>query len=171
MGQEELNKFDFAPRETEDDKSNNIRSLNRKLSDTLMFLCDHKIGKENVLLLPQGEIFKLIIILDFIKLFYSDKWIQGETLRQTAERIVQQKCGDELKVHFYGNAPVGFHKYKYPASERNDAVGAKIFFFRAIYKGGDVKAPNQDFMWINTIEIDEKLKGNYLKSVKSFMCA
>lgn len=152
MAQDELQKFTAAPRETEDDKKNNVKSLNRKLEDTLVFLCDHKLGKENVTLLPQG------------------KWNQGETLRQTAERIVAERCGSDLKVHFYGNAPVGFYRYKYPASDRKETVGAKVFFFRAIYKGGNVADQKQNFMWINENEMKGKIKENYLDTIKTFMC-
>lgn len=152
-GHDELAKFECAPRETEDDKKNNTKSLNRKLDDTLMFVCNHQLGKENVTLLPQ------------------DKWIEGETLRQTAERIVREKCGTDLKVHFYGNAPIGFYKYKYPASERKESVGAKVFFFRAIYNSGDVADSKLKYEWINDDELKSKIKSNsYYESVKSFCC-
>lgn len=152
MAQEELSKFTFSSRETEDDKKNNVKSLNRKLEDTLVFVCDHKFGKESVMLLPQG------------------KWNEGETLRQTAERIVADRCGSDFKVHFYGNAPVGFYRYKYPASDRKEKVGAKVFFFRAIYKGGDVADQKQNFMWVNENEMKGKVKENYLDTIKTFMC-
>lgn len=152
-GHDELAKFEGAARETEDDKKNNTKSLNRKLDDTLMFVCNHQLGKENLLLLPQG------------------KWNEGETLRQTAERIVKEKCGSDLKVHFYGNAPVGFYKYKYPASERKEAVGAKVFFFRAIYNSGEISDKKLTYEWINDDELKKKLKSNtYYESVKSFCC-
>lgn len=153
MGQEELSKFKFAPRVTEDDKNNNIKSLNRKLDDTLFLVCDHKLGNDNVMLLPQG------------------KWIEGESLRQTAERIVKEKFGSDVIVHFYGNAPIGFYRYKYPQAERKETVGAKIFFFRAIYKSGNVvdkKSPN--YMWINEDELKTKVKDTYFNAVKSFLC-
>lgn len=152
MAQDELSKFVPAPRETEDDKKNNIKSLNRKLDETLVFVCDHNLGKENVMLLPQG------------------KWNQGETLRQTAERIVSEKCGSDIKVHFYGNAPIGFYRYKYPLSERKETVGAKVFFFRAIYKDGNVSDSKQNFMWINEDEMRGKVKNVYYEAVKQFMC-
>ncbi|XP_070501981.1 large ribosomal subunit protein mL46 [Chironomus tepperi] len=152
-GHDELAKFECAPRETEDDKKNNTKSLNRKLDDTLMFVCNHQLGKENVTLLPQ------------------DKWIEGETLRQTAERIVREKCGTDLKVHFYGNAPIGFYKYKYPASERKESVGAKVFFFRAIYNSGDVTDQKLKYEWVNDDELKTKIKSDsYYESLKSFCC-
>lgn len=152
-GHDELAKFESAPRVTEDDKNNNTKSLNRKLDETLMLVCNHQLGKENVTLLPQ------------------DKWKEGETLRQTAERIVREKCGTDLKVHFYGNAPIGFYKYKYPACERKDAVGAKVFFFRAIYNSGDVADKKLKYEWLNDNELKIKITSNsYYESVKSFCC-
>lgn len=152
MAQDEFSKFVFAPIQTEADKKNDIKSVERKLDDTLVFLCDHKLGKDNLMLLPQG------------------KWNEGETLRQTAERIVSEKCGSDIKVHFYGNAPIGFYRYKYPMPDRKDTVGAKVFFFRAVYKGGNVADPKQKFMWINDEEMQGKVKDSYYEAVKSFMC-
>lgn len=152
MAHDEFSKFVPAPRETEDDKMNNIKSINRKLDDTLIFLCDHKLGKENILLLPQA------------------KWIEGETLRQTAERIVSEKFRSDLKVHFYGNAPIGFYKYKYPISERKESIGAKVFFFRAVYIDGNVNNQKENFMWINEEEMREKVKEIYYDTVKQFLC-
>lgn len=152
LNQEEISKFTFASRITDDDKKNNLKSLDRKLDDTLFFLCEHTLGKDNIFLLPQG------------------KWQVGETLRQTAERIAKEKCGPEIKLHFYGNAPVGFYKYKYPQSERNEVVGAKVFFFRAIYKSGNISNKTLKYEWINDNEMKGKLKDAYYESVKSFCC-
>lgn len=149
MSQDELSKFSFV---TQEDNNNNKQSLARKLDDTLMFLCEHKLGNENAILLPQG------------------KWIEGETLRQTAERIVKEKCGTNMKVHFYGNAPIGFYKYKYPVNERKNAVGAKVFFFRAIHKNGDVTDLKDTSIWINDSELLAVVKNNYYLAVKSFLC-
>lgn len=152
MAQDELSKFEAAPRETEDDKKNNVKSLNRKLDDTLVFLSEQKLGKDSIMLLPQG------------------KWNEGESLRQTAERIVSEKCGSDLKVHFYGNAPIGFYRYKYPSTERKETVGAKVFFFRAVYKGGNVIDPKQNYMWINEEEMKGKVKDIYYDAVRQFLC-
>lgn len=146
---DELAKFKMMPRETEDDNKNNLKSLNRKLGDTLMLVCSHEVNKNEVLLLPQA------------------KWNEGETLRQTAERIVQDKFGSDLLVHFYGNAPCGFYKYKYKPSDKKDSIGLKTFFYRAAYKSGEVK--NTKFEWLNEEELKGKVRGSYYKSVSHFM--
>ncbi|KAG5673125.1 hypothetical protein PVAND_003199 [Polypedilum vanderplanki] len=146
---EELAKFLTAPRITEDDKKNNLKSLNRKLDDALMLLVDEKIGNDSRLLLPQG------------------KWLEGETLRQTAERIVREKFGTDLKVQFYGSAPVGFYKFKYTSSQ-NESVGGKVFFFRAIYKSGNIPDSKLKYEWLSGEELKGKVRDSYYKSVESF---
>lgn len=151
LNQDELSKFKFAPRETEDDKTNNVKSNNRMLDDTLMLVYGEKIGSNEVFTLPQA------------------KWAQGETLRQTAERIVNEKLGADMKVQFYGHAPCGFYKYKYKTSERKDTVGSKIFFYRAAYKSGDVKDKNAKIEWVNEEGLKGKVRESYFKSVSSFL--
>lgn len=46
---------------------------------------------------------------------------------QTAQRILKNTC-PEVKAQFYGYAPAGFYKYKYPKNvqEKNGSVGAKV---------------------------------------------
>lgn len=151
LNQEELAKFKFAPRETEDDKAKNLKSLNRKLDDTLMLVCTQKFGKDEVFLLPQAQ------------------WSEGETLKQTAERIVQEKLGSDLKVLFYGQAPCGFYKYKYSPAEKKESVGAKIFFYRAAYKSGEIADKNVKFEWINEEEMKGKVRASYYQSVSQFL--
>jgi len=151
LNQEELAKFKFAPRETEADKINDLKSLDRKLDDTLMLVCAENIGNKDAFLLPQAL------------------RIDGESLRQTAERIVKEKFGTELKVHFYGNAPCGFYKYKYKPSEKQDAVGVKTFFYRAAYKSGEVKDKTVKFEWVNEAELRGKVRESYYQSVSQFL--
>lgn len=149
--QEELSKFRFASRETEDDKSNNLQSVNRKLEDTLMLICGEKVGSNESFLFPQG------------------KWVEGESLRQSAERIVQERFGQELKVQFYGHAPCGFYKYKYKPTEKFEAVGVKTFFYRAAYKGGEVKDKKLKFEWVNEEDLKKKVRTSYYNSVSQFL--
>lgn len=151
LNQEELAKFQFASRETEADKKNDVQSVERKLDDTLMLVCAQNIGNANVFLLPQAQ------------------RNEGESLRQTAERIVKEKFGSELKVLFYGHAPCGFYKYKYKSSEKKDAVGVKTFFYRATYSSGEVKDKNVKFEWLNEEELKKKVRESYYHSVSQFL--
>lgn len=57
------------------DESNSRTSLNRKLDRNLMLLVKHKIGNQELWLLPQVE------------------WQPGETLRSTAERAMATFLG------------------------------------------------------------------------------
>lgn len=152
INQDELSKFKFGPRQTEDDKKNNLKSLNRKLDDTLMLICEQNVDKNAVTMLPQAQ------------------WNEGETLRQTAERIVQEKFGTELKVHFYGNSPCGFYKYKYKHADKKDSVGAKVFFYRGAYKSGDIPDNKKlKFEWVNEEELKGKVRASYYQSVSQFL--
>lgn len=151
LNQDELSKFKFALRATDDDKANNLKSLNRKLDDTLMLVLAHDVNKSELFLLPQ------------------DQWQEGESLRQTAERIVKDKIGTDLKVQFYGHAPCGFYKYKYKPAEKKAAVGSKTFFYRAAYKSGEVNNSKAKFEWINEEELKGKVRESYFKSVSQFL--
>ncbi|XP_061388338.1 large ribosomal subunit protein mL46-like [Musca vetustissima] len=150
---EELNKFEKASRTTADDKANNILSTNRCLDDTLYLLVEQTVGSKKHFLLPQGP------------------RLDGETMRQAAERIVREKCGDQLDLLFYGNAPCGFYKYKYPASVRDQSVGAKVFFFRASLKNGNVdKNISKNFAWMQKDALSTKLNNErYVESVQKFL--
>ncbi|XP_055911508.1 39S ribosomal protein L46, mitochondrial [Eupeodes corollae] len=137
---EEAKKFQLASRETPDDKTNNLKSVKRRLEDTLYLLVEQKVGKNTMLLLPQG-------IRE-----------EGETMRQTAERVLLEQCGDQLQVVFYGNAPCGFYKYKYPSAIRGDSVGAKVFFYRTTLKSGNVsEASKKKFEWLDQLALGKKL--------------
>lgn len=149
LNQEELAKFTFAPTITENEK--NLKSLNRKLDDTLMLLCSQNIDKKEVVALPQA------------------KWKEGESLRETAERIVKENLGADFQVRFYGNAPCGFYKYKYKPSDKADAVGVKTFFYRASYKAGQVSEKSAKFEWVNEEELKGKVRSSYYDSVSQFL--
>jgi len=148
---DELNKFQFEPRISEADKTNDIKSLNRKLEDILVLLVEQKLGDKKYLLLPQG------------------KREDGETMRQTAERVLKATCGENMNVLFYGNAPCGFYKYKYPANKRTDAVGAKVFFYRSVHNSGQVDAKSSEYEWLNKAELKQKLQDPYYQSVSQFL--
>ncbi|KAL0831399.1 hypothetical protein ABMA28_002216 [Loxostege sticticalis] len=146
---EELAQFKFADIVTEADKKGDKSSLERCLQRHLVLVTELQLGKDKKPLLPQG------------------KWVEGETLRQTAERIVSENCGPELKVQFVSNAPCGFYKYKYP-SEIDGKVGAKVFFYYANYKSG--KLTNKvKANWLTRTELMDTLPDRYKKSVHEFL--
>lgn len=145
---EELAHFQLNDRQTDADRRADTTSLSRRLEDTLVLLVEHKLGTDSHMLLPQG------------------KRVGGETMRQTAERVLHEHVGpQQMQVTFYGNAPCGFYKYKYPKSERSDAVGAKVFFYRAALKAGNVEAKKSTFEWLAKNELVAKLKPAYAATV------
>ncbi|KAH8395344.1 hypothetical protein KR222_010169 [Zaprionus bogoriensis] len=152
---EELKKFELAARTTPDDAANKTTSTDRCLEDTLFLVVQQKLGQQQHLLLPQG------------------KREEGETMRQTAERVLREQCGNELQVLFYGNAPVGFHKYKYPSGQRAESVGAKIFFYRASLRAGNVstkEASAPQYEWLPKQALSQKLKNTaYVESISKFL--
>ncbi|XP_053673102.1 39S ribosomal protein L46, mitochondrial [Anopheles nili] len=149
---EEFGRFNPASRVTEADTKNDVQSLDRKLEQTLILLVEQKLGMKSHYLLPQG-LHKT-----------------GESLRQTAERILKEHCGDSLEVLFYGNTPVGFYKYKYPSNERSDTVGAKVFFFRSVVKKtSNLKNTKMKFKWLCQEELHNQLQPSYYQSVSQIL--
>lgn len=157
---EELAQFQPASRETEADRTGDRRSLQRKLEETLVLVVKQQIGAESHLLLPQGQ------------------RRDGETMRQTAERVLRERCGSDIDVVVYGNAPCGFYKYKYPVAERRETVGAKVFFYRAGYRSGRVAETTSDdakkstpveYEWLDRTELLAKVPGAYSASLAQFV--
>lgn len=150
----ELDSFTFGKRRNEESIEKNVKSLDRALDRHLLLLVNEQIGQTVKWLLPQGT------------------HQSGETLRQTAERVLKEKCGTNLHVRFLGNAPVGFYKYRYPKAVRSgESVGAKIFFFKAELLNGQVQISGKDhsdFMWATRTEL-QIVPYDYLKSVKMFL--
>lgn len=142
----------MGSRTTAADQINDVKSTDRKLENTLVLLTEQQIGTKQHFILPQG------------------KRNEGETLRQTAERVLKTSCGNSLNVHFWGNAPIAFYKYNYP-TEQNESIGAKIFFFRAIYNSGNVDQKLCKFEWLDKDEALDKLKNyrKYIRSVKPLL--
>nr|CAD7401280.1 unnamed protein product [Timema cristinae] len=79
--QDELNKFTFSPRVYDTDKDHDHHSILRKLDANLVLLVHQKLGKDFVWVLPQGL------------------RSEGETLHQTAERVLKEHCGDQLNFY------------------------------------------------------------------------
>ncbi|XP_073948895.1 mitochondrial ribosomal protein L46 isoform X2 [Choristoneura fumiferana] len=146
---EEYANFKFADIVTEADKTGDKSTLDRCLQRHLVLVTHHKLGSDEKHIMPQGL------------------WKEGETLRQTAERVVSEHCGPDMKVQFLSNAPCGFYKYKYP-SEINGKVGAKVFFYYANYKSGSAAAAAKA-NWLTRTELKASLPARYNQSVQEFL--
>ncbi|KAG8440672.1 hypothetical protein GDO86_006426 [Hymenochirus boettgeri] len=154
MWEQKSRQFKLAPRITEADKKNDRSSINRKLENNLVLLVKEKIGNEEIWMLPQME------------------WQIGESMRKTAERALSTLSDNPIQAHFLGNAPCGFYKYKFPKLlRREDMVGAKVFFFKALLKSGDVSFNKKkgEYVWVSKEELKDYLKPAYLSEVNRFV--
>ncbi|XP_012287407.1 39S ribosomal protein L46, mitochondrial isoform X2 [Orussus abietinus] len=148
--EKEFLQFQFAPRITADQK-NITDSLQRKLDRNLLLLTEQKLGDNKYWLPPQG-LRK-----------------EGETMRQAAERVLADACGTQLNVRFYGNAPFGVYKYRYPNSIREQgSYGAKIFYFLAKYLGGSIEK-NTKYQWLDRNELEAIVPAKVHKRLSQFL--
>ncbi|XP_054716602.1 LOW QUALITY PROTEIN: 39S ribosomal protein L46, mitochondrial-like [Uloborus diversus] len=155
---EEFNKYKPASRTTEADVKNDRRSIQRKLDQSLLLVIKEKLGNDFKWILPQAV------------------HQNGETLRQTAERALNEVCLNEGNVKFIGNAPVGHYKYKYPKAARGNGVcGAKVFFFKAQLLNAKQEVQMKqteiisDHLWLTHSELGDVLQSMYCKAVQSFL--
>ncbi|KAJ9573816.1 hypothetical protein L9F63_008798 [Diploptera punctata] len=155
---DEYNKFTFMPRVTEADKIKNFNSVDRMLENHLLLVVHQKLWDQKIWIMPQG------LRMD------------GETLLQTAERILKDTCGSNLRVKFSGNAPCGIYKFRYPKKymdkNTDSSIGAKVFFFKAQHIAGNVEAEKltaKSFKWLGRKELEKDLTSEYYKSISQFL--
>lgn len=153
--EDEREAFTPASRTTEADAKNDIRSVDGKLDRKLILLVKQKLGNSSHWVMPMGP------------------RNEGESMRQAAERVLMTLCGTKLKTMFMGNAPCGFYKYKYRDSNAaSDAVGVKVFFFKAQFCDGSVIPGSKDvsdFCWLTKEELDKHLTPKYNQAVQNFI--
>ncbi|CAG2107365.1 unnamed protein product [Medioppia subpectinata] len=150
-----LTQFSKSPRITQSDVTNDRKSLDRCLDRHLMLVCRQRLGDTvEEWLLPQAT-----------------NSGAEETMRQTAERALQQFCSSpELEVQFLGNVPSAVYSYRYPSAvtEKIGTKGAKIFTFKALCKTG-VFVPNKDkcldYEWLNRTELAARLPQTYWQTI------
>lgn len=147
----ELANFKLAPRVSEAKEDNTDDSLKRKLDKNLVLLVEQNIGNSSFWIPPQS-VRK-----------------QTETMIQTAQRTLQELCGSDVRVQFYGSAPIGFYKYKYPKSMRDTGKdGAKIFYFLAKYISGNVSR-DVKHCWLDRDELKKRVHPTVHKSLSKFL--
>jgi len=83
--------------------------------------------------------------------------------------VLQNTCGANIKVKFYGNAPIGFYKYKYPKELcEQGSYGAKVFYFLAKHIDGDIIS-NVKYQWLDHDELEKVLPNGIRESISQFM--
>ena len=97
----------------------------------------------------------------------------GETLRQTAERALQDHVKiPDTSVRILGNAPWGVHTTKYSSTHREKTGynGSKTFFFKAQLVSNSCSIGSKtDYNWLGREELKDCLEPEYLRSVKQFL--
>ncbi|XP_044172190.1 39S ribosomal protein L46, mitochondrial-like [Acropora millepora] len=145
--EEEWKTFVPAPRNTEADELNDLKSLQRKLQETLVLLV--KKEKDS----PSWEPPLAEVMFD-----------TSETLQQVASRGLCQTCGTELHVQFLSNAPIAVMK-------NHNNKSNKVFFYKVNYLTGCVSLSEDycDHVWVTKEEMEDLVDPEYYKSLKRFL--
>uniref|UniRef100_K3WJA9 Nudix hydrolase domain-containing protein n=1 Tax=Globisporangium ultimum (strain ATCC 200006 / CBS 805.95 / DAOM BR144) TaxID=431595 RepID=K3WJA9_GLOUD len=147
--------FQFAPRETEDDATNNRKSLNRALKGRV-FLIVKNTAKDAKFpwFFPLGEAQS------------------EEKMRDAAVRHVAENVGEDLEVTPVGFAPIGYVKYEHPEGHNSEFDGTKVFFYKSQFLTGDVAlnaAKAEDYLWVTRDELAEYLDADVAEYVKKIV--
>jgi large subunit ribosomal protein L46 len=132
--------FTPAPRETEADKTGNVRTTNRKLKTSVYLTVqeDEEWQLPTVTLLDDGK----------------------ETFLEAAKRAVKEKVGDGVEFWCPSNCPWSVDMKAFPENQRaNGLYGTKTFFMKVQYDEGVVSEQEmtvQDFAWLDRREIAER---------------
>ena len=149
--EQELKQFKFASRISEAEENSRSLSLKDKLDKHLVLLVEQKVGNADLWIPPQS-VRK-----------------QRETMIHTAYRTVQELCGNNIQVKFYGGAPIGFYQYKYPKDIRDKGRdGAKIFYFLAKYISGEI-SPDVKHCWLDREALKNTVHPNIYTSLSQFL--
>ncbi|EMC98889.1 hypothetical protein BAUCODRAFT_120182 [Baudoinia panamericana UAMH 10762] len=158
------------PRITEADRTNDQRSLSRKLDRSLYLLIKNKEGQWR---------------------FPEDRIYGRENLHQAAERILVQSCGINMNTWIVGNHPVGHHAARFESpilskispnrlvSTSNheleqEEYGEKVFFMKGRIMAGqaDIKSNeygDSEFRWLAKEEVKEVVQPDYWWSVRNML--
>lgn len=131
-----------VPRQTQADLTNEVRAVNRAL-DRHLYLFLHSSN--------QGGRWD----------FPTIDWQEGETMRATAERAMEEYVGKGVHAVVQGNAPVGHlvERFDEAESQKTGLKGRKVFYYRAVYVNGqDILAPQDitDYAWLTREEIADR---------------
>ena len=177
------------PRITSADDSNDLRSLNRKLDQSLYLLVKNKdgrwrfpedrvYGRENI---AQVRNISLPIATSYTNIF------------KAAERLLIQCGGMNMNTWVVGNHPIGHYEYSFPPAhvktqripvnrlvsssteeiERFE-LGEKVFFMKGRLMAGQLDLSkneygDQDYHWLAKNEIETMVLPKYWSSVKNML--
>ncbi|KAA8497807.1 39S ribosomal protein L46, mitochondrial [Porphyridium purpureum] len=144
-----------APRITEADKTNDLRSLHRKLDRTLYFVLKRTETSE---------------FYQFPQRVTGD----DEKLRDSAEKALKAVLGDQkVQTYYTTYRPHAHLEYSYSAEyqKKNQVHGVKIFFYPAELITGEVSKLRHgvDFLWLTAEELKEYISPQYYKAVEDVL--
>jgi large subunit ribosomal protein L46 len=191
---DEDGEYEPAPRETDADRTNDRRSLNRKLDRWLFLVVRRKLGPtrralwqfpqrniEDVQRTPEGMHEPSAASTSSPVFFRAEAEKALHSFIETSdddadENIVGSKEEEEgeeepFEAHFIGNAPCAHLKHTYSAAFQNaqGIAGIKIFFYRAQLISGRVTRARSpaadDFAWVTADELPEYLPPEYYRAI------
>ena len=146
-----------APRVTEADRTNDVRSMERALAERLYFLVK-KNEKSERMTFPQ-----VLVKDDNVKMMeHAENALKGVTHMATRPQ-----------VHFLSFSPACHLEHIYPEKyqQKHDVYGIKIFFYRAMLLNGEITSVRNaaDFVWARDCELQEYLGDAYYNAVKPIL--
>ncbi|PHH63962.1 hypothetical protein CDD81_5181 [Ophiocordyceps australis] len=141
-------------RETEADRTNDVRRLDRKLDRTLYLILKGKQGWG----------------------FPSDLVGEKENLHETAQRVLDQAAGVNMNTWIVSPVPVA-HLVSKPVKDEAGTVqtrGVKTFFLKGRIMAGQVDMTGNpfgytDFKWLTKEELEPELEPSYFHGVRNMM--
>uniref|UniRef100_A0A915I897 Uncharacterized protein n=1 Tax=Romanomermis culicivorax TaxID=13658 RepID=A0A915I897_ROMCU len=145
-----------------DDAKNDLKSLNRLLHRKLTFIAKLNLSQNPAWWLP----FAIVK--------------PQENLRQAAERALKELVNDKKHFTFYGNAPVGYYKWRFPKpiqkSTSFDGLkvcsfdGLKMFVFKAttISRSMEIKTNQKvvDYEWTTHEDLRPRISSDLYGNIK-----
>ncbi|KFH48989.1 54S ribosomal protein-like protein [Hapsidospora chrysogenum ATCC 11550] len=141
-------------RETEADRTGDVRRLDRQLDRTLYLVVKGKDGWG----------------------FPADVVPPGENLHECAQRVIDQAAGVNMNIWIVGRVPVA-HLVQRPVQKDDGSVekkGEKTFFLKGRIMAGQADLKDNpfgytDFKWLTREELEKELAPEYFRGVRNMM--
>lgn len=146
-----------APRQTEADAKNDVRSLERALDERL-YLLVKRTERSEYFQFPQT----LVVDDEVTMRAYAEMAFRGVTVGASRP-----------EVHFVSHSPACHLEHVYPVryQQKYDVYGVKVFFYRAMLIEGEVGEVRNavDFMWAREGELEQALGQEVYRAVKPML--
>ncbi|PQE08848.1 50S ribosomal subunit L30 protein [Rutstroemia sp. NJR-2017a WRK4] len=151
---EEVQGIEVYPRETEADRKGDMRSLERRLAETLYLVVKGGKEGENAWGFPRGELGG------------------REMLHTAAERILHQTAGKNMNTWIVGHVPIGFSTIE--PSAKFSRKGEKVFFMKGRIMAGQVDLKGNemgvtDWKWVTRGELQGLVTPRYFSQVRGML--